>query len=116
MNKIIVKILAALAAVGAFFSAVFFVLMKQAKTEKKLEEAEVRAETAERIAESQTAARQAESAVTETKAELEKEDEKLNQRMHSGDSLDSFNAGIDMLRRQAERGDKRNSRTGSNGT
>lgn len=115
MNKIIVKILAALAAVGTFFSAIFYVLMKQAKTEKKLEEAETRAENAERIAETQETARKAEAAVAETKANLEKEDEKLNERVHSGNSLDSFNAGIDMLRKQSERGNQRNSRAGGNG-
>lgn len=109
------KILAALAAIGGFLSAIFYVLMKQAKTERKLEEAEARAEQAERIADTQKAAREAESAVAVKKTELEAEDEKLNQRVHSGDTLDSFNAGLDLLRKQSERGDKRNTRAGGNG-
>ena len=110
------KILAALAAIGAFFSAIFFVLMKQAKTERKLEEAENEAQEAKRRADAQEAARKAENAVAKKLAETEAEDEKLNQRMHSGDSLDSFNAGLDMLRKQTERGNKRNTRTSGNGT
>lgn len=110
------KILAALAAIGAFFSALFYVLMKQAKDEQKIKEAEVKAEQAQSRADVQEAARNAENAVSKKKAELEAEDEKLNQRVHSGDGLDSFNAGIDMLRKQAERGNKRNTRAGGNGT
>lgn len=110
------KILAVLAAIGGFLSAIFYVLMKQAKTERKLEEAEARAEQAERIADTEKAAREAESAVAVKKTELEKEDEKLNQRVHTGNNLNSFNAGIDLLRKQAERGDKRNSSAGNSGT
>ena len=109
------KILAALAAIGGFLSAIFYVLMKQAKTERKLEEAEARAEQAERIADTEKATREAESAVAVKKTELEAEDGKLNQRVHSGDTLDSFNAGLDLLRKQSERGDKRNTRAGGNG-
>lgn len=107
------KILAALAAIGAFFSAIFYVLMKQAKIERKLEEEKAKAETARRIADTEEAARKAENAVARKKAETEAEDEKLDQRVHSGATLDSFNAGIDMLRKQAERGDKRNTRASS---
>ena len=110
------KILAALAALGAFFSAIFYVLMKQAKTERKLEEAETAVKEAQRRADTQEAARQAENAVSRKLAETEAEDEKLNERVHSGDSLDSFNAGLDMLRKQSERGNKRNTRAGGNGT
>ena len=89
--------------------------MKQAKTERKLEEAENEAQEAKRRADAQEAARKAENAVAKKLAETEAEDEKLNQRMHSGDSLDSFNAGLDLLRKQTERGNKRNTRTGGNG-
>ena len=110
------KILAVLAAIGGFFSAIFYVLMKQAKAERKLEEAEARAEQAERIADTQTAAREVEAAVAKRKTELEKEDAELNQRVHTGNNLNSFNAGIDLLRKQAERGDKRNSSAGNSGT
>lgn len=109
------KILAALAAIGAFFSALFYVLLKQAKDEQKIKDAEVKADAAERRADAMEAARKAENAVSKKKAETEAEDEKLNQRVHSGDGLDSFNAGIDMLRKQAERGNKRNSGAGSSG-
>ena len=67
------KILAALAAIGAFFTAIFYVLMKQAKTERKLEEAEAAAKDAERRANVQEAARKAENAVAKKKAALEAE-------------------------------------------
>lgn len=110
------KILAALAAIGAFFSALFYVLMKQAKDEQKIQEAELKAESAERRADAQDAARQAENTVHKKIAEQEAEDEKLNQRVHSGDTLDSFNAGLDLLRKQSERGSKRNTRAGGNGS
>lgn len=109
------KILAALAAIGAFFSALFYVLMKQAKDEQKIKDAEVKADAAERRADAMEAARKAENAVSKKKAETEAEDEELSQRVHSGDGLDSFNAGLDMLRRQAERGNKRNSGAGNSG-
>ena len=109
------KILAALAALGAGLSAIFYVLMKQAKDQREAEEAEARAENAERRADAEAAARKAEEAVAKSIAQTEAEDEKLNQRVHSGDSLDSFNAGLDMLRKQTERGNKRNSGAGGNG-
>lgn len=109
------KILAALAAIGGFLSAIFYVLMKQAKTERKLEEAEARAEQAERIANTEKAAREAEAAVAKKKTELEKEDAELNQRVHTGDNINSFNAGLDLLRKQAERGNKRNTSAGNTG-
>lgn len=109
------KILAALAAIGAFFSALFYVLMRQAKDEQKIKEAEVKAEKAQSRADVQEAARNAENAVSKKKAELEAEDEKLIQRVHSGDTLDGFNAGLDLLRKQSERGSKRNTRAGGNG-
>ena len=115
MRKILTKIVTVLAMLGAGLSAIFYVLMKQAKEEQKLQEAEQKAEAAEHRADAEAAARRAENAVARKKAETEAEDEKLNQRVHSGDNLDSFNAGIDMLRKQAERGNKRNSRAGSNG-
>ena len=109
------KILAVLAAIGGFFSAIFYVLMKEARTERKLEEAEAEARDANRRAEAQEVARKAEEAAAKKYAETAAEDEKLNQRVHTGDGLDSFNAGLDMLRRQAERGNQRNTRAGGNG-
>ena len=110
------KILAALAALGAGLSTILYVLLKQSKEERKVEEAEKRVADAERIAETQTAAREAVCAVAKKKTELEAEDEELVERSHSGDSIDSFNAGLDLLRQQSERGNKRNSRSGSSRT
>jgi membrane protein involved in colicin uptake len=109
------KILAALAALGAGLSAIFYVLMKQAKDQREDLEKEVIAENAKRRAETEAAARKADEAVAKSIAQTEAEDEKLNQRVHTGDGLDSFNAGLDMLRKQAERGNKRNSGAGGNG-
>lgn len=109
------KILAVLAAVASFFSAIFYVLMKQAKTEKKLAEAEQRAQDAERREEQTEVVREAEKAVAETVVKLEKEDEELVKRAGAGNDLSSFNAGIDLLRKQSERGNKRNSSAGSSG-
>jgi hypothetical protein len=109
------KILAALAAIGAFVSALFFMLLKQAKNEQKIKDAEVKADAAERRADIQEAARKAENAVSKKKAELEAEDEELVQRVYNGDNLDGFNAGIDLLRKQSERGSKRNTRASSSG-
>ena len=113
--KILNKILGAFAALGGGLSVIFYVLFKMAREERKAEEAESEAEKFQRIADVEKAAREAEKAVAKKKAELEAEDEKLNQRVHSGDGLDSFNAGIDMLRKQSERGSKRNTRAGGNG-
>ena len=110
------KILAVLATLGAGLSAIFFVLFKQSKEEQKALKAEVAAEQARRIADAQEAARKAETTIAKKKAEMEAEDEELDQRVHSGNTLDSFNAGIDMLRKQAERGNKRNTGAGGNRT
>lgn len=107
------KILAILAGVGAFFSALFYVLFKQAKDEKKYMEEHWKREEAEKQLEAERVAREAEQNVAAKKSELEKEDKKLEEQIHSGNSLDSFNAGLDMLRRQSERGNKRNSSSGN---
>lgn len=115
MKGILTKILAVFAGLGAFFSAVFYVLLRQAKDEQKIKDAEAKADAAERRADAMEAARKAENAVSKKKAEMEAEDEELSQRVHSGDVLDSFNAGLDLLRKQAERGNKRNSGAGSSG-
>lgn len=109
------KILAALAALGAGLSAFLFVLLRKSEDKRKVEEAEDRAANAERIADAEKAAREAENKVAKKAAEIKREDEKLDQQLHSGDNINSFNAGISMLRKQAERGSKRNSSTGSNG-
>lgn len=115
MKGILTKLLAVFAGLGAFFSAVFFVLFKQAKSEKEINELKQDKADAVRREETTEAVRQAENAVHNSIAKQEAEDEELNQRVHSGDGLDSFNAGLDMLRKQAERGNKRNSSAGSSG-
>ena len=94
------KILAVLAAIGAFFSAVFYVLFKQAKDERA--EQEDRALKAE-----------FDAAIAQKNAELKKEDEELAQKNHSGNQLDNFNAGLDRLRKSSQRGQERNSGAGS---
>ena len=92
------KILAALAGIGAFFSAVFYVLFKQAKDEQLLlKDKALKAEC--------------DAAIARKIAELKKEDEELAQKSHSGNQLDNFNAGLDRLRKSSQRGQKRN--TGS---
>ena len=91
------KLLAILAGIGAFFSAVFYVLFKQAKDEQKRDQLEARAEQAEQAA-----------AIAQKNAELRKEDEELAQKSHSGNQLDNFNAGLDRLRKSSERGKERN--------
>ena len=92
------KLLAILAGIGAFFSAVFYVLFKQAKDEQKRDALEARAEEAEEAA-----------AIAQKNAELKKEDEELAQKSHSGNQLDNFNAGLDRLRKSSQRGKDRNS-------
>ena len=95
------KILAVLAGIGAFFSAVFYVLFKQAKDEQKQQELEIRAEQAE-----------SQVAVARKNAELKKEDGELAQKSHSGNELDNFNAGLDRLRKSSKRGQERNTGAG----
>ena len=84
------KILKILAAIGSFFSAIFFVLMKQAKEEQKAEEKRVDdlEENIEAMKESEKAER-----------EIKKENEELIEKMHSGNTLDSFNASLELLQK-----------------
>lgn len=96
------KILAVLAGIGAFFSAVFYVLFKQAKEEKLLQED--RAIKAEIVA-----------AIAQKNTELKKEDEELAQKSHSGNKLDNFNAGISRLQNASQRGKARNTGAGDSG-
>ena len=98
------KLLAILAGIGAFFSAIFYVLFKQAKDEQKRDALEARAEKAEQAA-----------AIAQKNAELKKEDEALVQKSHSGAKLDNFNAGLDRLRKSSQRGKERNAATDNNG-
>ena len=106
--KIVTKILGFFSVIGAFFSAIFFVLMKQAKTEKEAERLASEAETFEAMFKT-------EKAVSNKLAQTEAEDEELNKRVHSGNNLDNFNASLDMLRKQTERGNKRNSGSDNSG-
>ena len=92
------KLLAILAGIGAIFSAIFYVLFKQAKDEQKRDALEARAEQAEQAA-----------AIAQKNAKLKKEDEELAQKSHSGNQLDNFNAGLDRLRKSSQRGKDRNS-------
>ena len=105
------KILAALAVAGSFFSAVLFVLFKQAKLEQKLMAAEQERDKAARREGQTEVIRKAENAVHKSIAEQEAENEELVKRAGAGNDLDSFNAGLDLLRKQSENGDKRNTRT-----
>lgn len=100
------KILAALAAIGGFFSAIFYVLMKQAKDERKQMEKEL---------EREKAAHESDKAIAQSIAQQEKENEKLVQESKAGDGINSFNAGLNRLQNAAEKGRKRNSGAGSSG-
>lgn len=82
------KILAVLAGIGAAFSAVFFVLFKQANKEKKAinEKYEDMSNNLDALADADKAEK-----------ELKKENEELKQKAHSGNTLDSFNACNDLL-------------------
>ena len=82
------KILAVLAGIGAALSAIFFVLFKQAKEERK--EAEEKADDLEENLDALKAGEKAEK-------ELKKENEELKQKAHSGSNLDAFNACNDLL-------------------
>ena len=95
------KLLAVLAAIGGFFSAVFYVLFKQAKAEQKHAEKEKEA---------------AEKKVAQAIKKQEAENEQLIEKAHSGNNLNAFNSGIELLRQQAEKGRKRNNSAGSSGT
>ena len=82
------KILAALAGLGAAFSAVFFVLFKEAREQRKLEEKENK-----NLNDNIEALKAGEKAANEVK----KENEELKQKAHSGNTLDSFNACNELL-------------------
>lgn len=107
------KILAVLTAIGGVFSAIFYVLFKQAKTERKLVEEQYEKAAAQKREEQSEAARKAENAVHKSIAKQEAENAELVERMRGPCDIDSFNAGIDLLRKQSENGDKRSAGTGS---
>lgn len=93
--KVIEKVLAITAAIGAFFSAVFYVLFRLSKDERELLQAEYETtktekETVEKVNEIITATRQ------ETVEELKKDEEKISN-AKNGNRLDNFNALNDLL-------------------
>lgn len=105
------KILAGLAALSSFASAILIVLLKKAKAEN--EKAEIEAQRVKAEADQIEAMRKAENAVHKSIAEQEAENEELVKRANAANNLDSFNAGLDLLRKQSENGDKRNTRASS---
>lgn len=109
------RILAGLAALASVASAFMFILLKKFKADNELEKTKQQLKNAERREEQTETIRKAEKAVAESIAKQEAEDEKLVERMHGNNNLDSFNAGIDLLRKQSEKGNKRNSSAGSSG-
>lgn len=110
------KILAGLVALGGFLSTIFIFLFRQSKTEQKVIKAEDKAKAAEQKAQAINAVREAEKAVAKRVKEREAENEELVERMHSGNNLDNFNAGLDLLRKQSESGRKRNAGSSNSGT
>ena len=84
------KILAILAGIGAFFSAIFFVLFKQANEEKKAIN-----EKFDDMTNNLDALKAGEKA----EKELKKENEELQKKVNSGNTLDSFNACNELLQK-----------------
>lgn len=84
------KILAVLAGLGAAFSAIFFVLFKKAREQRKVEE-----EKNENLNTNLDALKEADRAENEVK----KENEELVQKAHSGNNLDAFDACNELLQK-----------------
>jgi signal transduction histidine kinase len=84
------KILAILSAVGAFFSALFFVLFKKEKEEKKVitEKYDNMSKNLDALAEGEKAEK-----------ELKKENEELQEKAHNGNNLDNFDACNELLQK-----------------
>lgn len=82
------KILKVLAALGAFFSAIFYVLFRQAKEEQK-----VINEKYDNMSENLNALKAGEKA----EMEIKHENEKLKKAVHNSNNLDAFNACNDIL-------------------
>lgn len=82
------KILAVLAGVGAAFSAIFYVLFKQAKEEQKhiTEKYEDMSTNVEALKHGE-----------EAEKELKKENEELKEKAHNGNSLSAFDACNELL-------------------
>lgn len=84
------KILAVLAGIGGVLSTIFFILFKQAKEEKKVEQ-----KKNENLNTNLDALKAAEKAVKE----IYKKNEKLIEKAHSSNNLDSFNACNELLQK-----------------
>ncbi len=84
------KILAALSVLGAGVAAIFYVLFKQAKEEQK-----VINDKYDDMSNNLDALKEAEKA----EMELKQENEKLKQKAHNGNTLDSFNACNELLQK-----------------
>lgn len=84
------KILAVLAGLGAAFSAIFFVLFKEAREQRKVEE-----EKNENLNTNLDALKEADRAENEVK----KENEELVQKAHSVNNLDAFDACNELLQK-----------------
>jgi hypothetical protein len=84
------KILAYLSAIGAFFSAIFFVLFKMAREERNAE-----VEKSNNLNENLGAVMAGEKAEKEVK----KENEELKEKVHNSNTLDSFNACTELLQK-----------------
>ena len=89
-GKIIDKILVALAALGTGLSAIFYVLMKQAKEERKAQEKE-----SEALSTNLEAMQAAEEAVREER----KANEELVENANSSNKLDAFDACNQLLQK-----------------
>ena len=82
------KILAVIAAIGSALSAIFFVLFRQAKEEKKAIN-----EKYDNMKENLDALTEADKAANKVK----KENEELKKKINSSNTLDSFNACNELL-------------------
>ncbi len=108
------KLLAALAAIGGVFSAIFFVLFKQSKLERAKENAEHEADVIQAEKEKVTEVlKKEQEIVTAAVQEAQKNEEDI-QRINGNPTLDAYNASISKLQELARNGNKRNS-TGNTG-
>ena len=82
------KIMKILAAIGSLFSAIFFVLFKQAKEEQKNE-----TEKNKELIKNMDALQYSEY----IKNEVKKQNEELIEKAHGNNTLDAFNACNDLL-------------------
>jgi len=101
------KILAVLAAIGGFFSAIFYVLFRQAQDQKKL--AENRLEQEQEKLETAQAQIEAQQTIATKVKEQEQQNEQLKTESKKGDGINTFNAGINRLQNAAKKGQERNS-------